>query len=116
MKKIKVRCVKHFINLKKYFNIPLLLILDGGWANLSLYICKKCGELFVKDEITNITTLHLRLCPICNELLEKSLLPYPESIRVEDGEILTVPKEIIDTNYYYIDPDKIDIYELFKLF
>ncbi len=116
MKKIKIRCVTHFINLKKYFNVPLLLVLDGGWANLSLYICRKCGELFVKDEITDITTLHVKSCPICKQLLQTSLLPYPESIRVGNGEILNVPKEVIDSYYHYIDIDKIDIYELFKLY
>jgi hypothetical protein len=93
MEKIKLRCVEELITIyPNHFNIKIIKILNGGWANFSSYQCKNCGQIFVSKTLKeNYSFPKYRdvLCPNCRINLNNNLIKYPEQILINDRVILT---------------------------
>ena len=94
MKKRIIRCFRGFASLPGKFNIEVFYTVPdcGHWNKL--FTCIECGELFVID-LENPSLANKRVeqiitnivCPKCGKELSKTVHPYPENFRTDDGQI-----------------------------
>lgn len=94
MKTRLVRCYKGFASLAGKFNIEVFYTIpEMGYWN-KLFVCVKCGALFVLDSenprsrgrtIEDIVSGVL--CPKCNSHLRETIRDYPQNFLTDDGSV-----------------------------
>lgn len=93
MNRTPVKCFKGFAQVGMHFNIEVLYTVPDFY-HTKLFTCIECGELFCADQEDVAyspkpfdVVISNRLCPKCFKPLAKTLMPYPQSFRIEDGII-----------------------------
>ncbi|MBB1287298.1 hypothetical protein HRH25_23180 [Flavisolibacter sp. BT320] len=119
MDKRKIRCYKTLAKVtSSTYNHLVYYLAQEGWSNLSLTTCIKCGELFVIDWENPMTrdlsiqdVAGSKRCPICNSFLRETIMDYPKTIVLPNGQLGSyTPENIIPS-----DSESV-IIEVFEIF
>src|SRR3982751_5850611 len=96
MQRISVRCFLTYAKCGELYNNPVYIVDNGAWANFTMGICAKCGDLFafhVGDDSSQKRSKPIRQtakerpCPKCGSKLGETLQNYPETYLATDGAI-----------------------------
>ncbi len=93
MKPRKVRCYPGFASMLGRCNIEVFYTVPEMYLN-KLFTCIECGEIVVIDfenpNVAGKTADQIAgdaVCPKCGKPLQKTIRPYPENFRTDDGQI-----------------------------
>jgi len=93
MNRTAVKCFKGYAQVGMRFNNEVFYTLPD-YYHTRLFTCLCCGTILCADQedldysgISFDATVGSRNCPECSSPLAKTITPYPQSFRLEDGTI-----------------------------